>query len=110
MSEMKLTERGFRYLNFEDGHGEKCSIQKSSQAFVDAIWFGADELGIKHFVPYRTPDSWEDVDVEKLLGVTKENGQSIIGNNRVLLTRVMVENLLPILQEFVETGELPPPE
>lgn len=41
---MKLnkTERGFSVLEFFDRYGEHCSLQKSSLATEDAIWFGRD--------------------------------------------------------------------
>ena len=101
------TERGFAYQKFEDQYGEKCSIQKSSLATEDCIWFGFDEINLKHFVPFRTPESWQDVDLDKLLGVTPDNRQSDIANSRMHLSRDMVADLLPVLQHFVDTGELP---
>lgn len=98
-------ERGFAYINFTDGYS-KCSIQKSSSV-DDAIWFGSDDLGLKHFIPYGQPESWRDVDVNELLGITPENGQNFVANTRMYLSRELVEELLPILQHFVDTGELP---
>ena len=43
---MKRTQRGFAYDEFEDLYGAKCSIQKSSLATDDAIWFGIDNKNI----------------------------------------------------------------
>lgn len=50
--------------------GAECSIQASSIATEDAIWFG-------------------------------------VVNNRMHLTRERVAELLPVLQHFVSTGDLP---
>lgn len=36
---IKTTERGFDLIEFVDCYGEKCNIQKSSLAEVDAIWY-----------------------------------------------------------------------
>lgn len=103
--ETQHTERGFAYIEFHDGHN-KCSLQKSSSV-DDSIWFGSDDIELKHFVPYRQPDSWQDVDIEELLGITPENNQLVTANNRMHLSRELVKELLSILQHFVDTGELP---
>lgn len=42
MFEWKETARGFARATFEDFYKQKCSIQKSSLADVDAIWLGVD--------------------------------------------------------------------
>ena len=34
------TERGFDITEFTDLYGSKCSLQKSSLASQDAVWFG----------------------------------------------------------------------
>jgi len=75
---MKLTktERGFPVDRFTDRYGSECSIQKSSLAFEDCIWLGVDE------------------DFKGCEGV------------RMHLTREMVAELLPYLNQFVKTGEL----
>ena len=67
-----VTQRGFTVFSFKDRYDEPCSIQKSSLATEDAIWFGLDK-----------------------------------DNQRMHLTQDQVKSLLPILQTFAETGELP---
>lgn len=37
---VEKTERGFEIAEFADLNNKKCSIQKSSLAYVDAIWLG----------------------------------------------------------------------
>lgn len=76
------TERGFFRVDFDDRYGERCSIQKSSLATEDAIWLGQNEPTIN-----------------------KVTGE-IVGC-RMHLTQADVQWLLPVLQHFAETGELP---
>lgn len=38
-----ITVRGFDLITFEDRYGVNCSIQKSSLATEDAIWFGVED-------------------------------------------------------------------
>ena len=41
--EKSTTARGFSITEFSDQYGEKCSLQKSSLATEDCVWFGIDE-------------------------------------------------------------------
>lgn len=90
----KVTHRGFSYIEFKDRYGVECNIQKSSLATEDAIWFGCAEanpkvcIAGKGWVPFEVPS---DVSFD----------------TRMHLTQEQVKELLPILQEFVKTGELP---
>lgn len=98
------TERGFNIIEFHDRYNKACSIQKSSLAIEDAIWFGitnpepkimashAYNLGIKTDVAY----GWIDYPIPKEVNIS----------TRMHLTRNQVEELLPVLQKFVETGEI----
>jgi hypothetical protein len=99
---IKKTQRGFGIMNFKDQHGTECSIQKSSSAMQDCIWFGSNKIGLKEFVAYRQPSAW--VDRDDVDEHTMEH--HFVANNRMHLTRKQVAKLLPILQKFVETGEL----
>lgn len=93
------TQRGFSYLEFKEKGGELCSLQKSSSAFEDSIWLGANKLGVKEF---KAGTGWidrTDIDVH-----TPEH--HFVGNNSMHLTREMVEKLIPVLQHFVETGDI----
>jgi len=96
--ELKTTHRGFPYVEFEDKYNHKCSLQKSSLAFEDCIWLGVDDPepkilasqtkeGGNGWVPYPIPS-----DVELC--------------TRMHLTKDQVRELLPILQRFVDTGEV----
>lgn len=79
---LELTARGFAHANFKDQYDANCSIQKSSLATEDCIWLGVDDEPQRHHV------------TQEWLG------------QRMHLTREMVAVLLPLLQRFVETGEL----
>lgn len=92
--EMQVTNRGFRYTEFTDRNGTKCSLQESSLATEPAIWFGASNLEVKEFTPGR---GWNVVELSK---------GDVIGNQRMHLTQEQVRALLPMLQRFAETGEL----
>lgn len=88
------TERGFDVITFTDFYDKECTIQKSSLATDDAIWLGAAEIGLRHFRPGQ---GWVDVDL---------GSEHYVANNRMHLTREQVQDLLPFLQKFAETGEL----
>ncbi len=79
--ELVPTGRGFLKGNFKDRYGEDCSIQESSLASEDCIWLGCDLL--------TEPSTLKPVGA------------------RMHLTRAMVEDLLPLLKHFAETGRLP---
>lgn len=99
MSEVKYNQRGFAYSEFKDRNGVECSIQKSSLATEDAIWFGANKMDIKEFTAFK---GW--VDHPEFDESTIEH--HFVGNNRMHLTRQQVMDILPTLMTFVSTGEL----
>jgi len=101
--EVKQTSRGFYYYEFTAADGEKCNIQKSSSAMDDYIWFGYEKIGLKGFIPFGDP-AWRDVTEQQIK--EKFGFENIIANNRMHLSREQVKNLLPILQKFVDTGEI----
>ena len=72
------TNRGFALNTFEDEYQRNCSIQKSSLDTKNCIWFGVDS------------------DAEG----------NEVNNGRMHLSQSQVKKLLPILNKFVETGEL----
>lgn len=96
--ERKTTRRGFPLCEFRDLYGAKCSIQKSSLATDDAIWLGID-----------------DADPQILASKVVEGGtgwvkypipEDVLLTTRMHLNREQVFELLPILQRFVDTGEI----
>lgn len=79
MIEFRKTDRGFIIGEFKDRYGINCSIQESSLATEYAIWLGCNE------------------------GV-HTNNECLA---RMHLTQEQVGHLLPVLQYFLDTGELP---
>lgn len=71
------TRRGFPLISFTDHYGVACTLQQSSLATEDAVWFGPTE---------------------------PLDGQPY---SRAHLTREMVAALIPALEHFVRTGVLP---
>lgn len=98
---IKTTQRGFAIGKFKDERGTECSIQKSSSAEKECIWLGAKKIGLKEFVAYGNP-AWKDRD--EFDEHTMEHHFS--ANTRMHLTRNQVKKLIPILQKFVDTGDI----
>jgi hypothetical protein len=76
----KDTSRGFKRGTFKDRYGADCSIQKSSLAFEDCVWLGANEI--------TAPAGAEPI------------------NTRMHLTREMAGVVAAQLMAFYVTGEL----
>ena len=96
--EICKTERGFDLIEFRDLYEKSFSIQKSSLATQNAIWFGID-----------------DAEPKILASKTMEGGTGWVKypipgdvsiNTRMHLNREQVKELITILQKFVDTGEI----
>lgn len=79
------TPRGFRNLAFTDIDEQSCSLRISSLASERALWFGLD-------IP--------QAEAERIIA----DGKML--RNRMHLTQAMIQELLPPLRCFVETGHL----
>lgn len=99
---MNITEgktgRGFAIIEFEDRYGEKCSIQKSSLATENAIWFGTNDANPRVMASSIDPDAtgWVKYHIP----------DDVLLSTRMHLTQEQVQELLPILTHFAQTGEL----
>lgn len=91
--ELHPNSRGFLRADFVDEYGAACSIQKSSLATADAIWLGIDRVTPQVLV---AGEGWKDVPLP----------DGALSSGRMHLTREQVAALLPLLQRFVDTGEL----
>lgn len=99
-----VTQRGFGIINFTDRYGEGCSIQKSSLASEDAIWFGIDDPAPK-IMASQAP--LHGVDTDATVGwVEYPIPKEVLVSTRMHLTREQVAELLPVLQHFVATGDV----
>lgn len=109
MSGMKIkfgkTDRGFAAIGFTDRYGSECSIQKSSIVEDDAIWFGIDDANPQILATQAASHGVKTV--ESVGWVKYPIPDDVLLATRMHLTRRQVEALMPILQHFVETGEVP---
>lgn len=99
------TERGFSLLTFSDLYGTVGTVQKSSLATTDAIWLGVKELKAEVSVHDATKMG---LDISKAVNgwVPYELPPEVIAHQRLHLNQEQVAELIPILQKFVDTGEL----
>lgn len=98
--EKQYTHRNFPYYNFVDRNGIACSIQKSSLAFENAIWLGADKIELKEFISGKgwvDRNEFDDIDSIE---------HHFSANTRMHLTQDQVKKLLPLLQKFADIGEI----
>lgn len=98
----RRTERGFNIANFTDRYGVSCSIQESSLATEACIWLGCDDANPQMFVPNGKPTAWRPLPLPEL-----PPGGDFSFNTRMHLSQDQVAELIPLLQHFVDTGELP---
>lgn len=90
----KTTKRDFNHTEFQDGHGVKCSAQEASFGEKPAIWLGCNKADPEHLVPGK---GWRPVEMP----------EEYLANTRMYLTQELAANLIPILEYFRDTGELP---
>lgn len=93
--QIEQTARGFDYSDFTDKYGVKCSIQKSSAASEPCIW-----LGVKNAA--TNAKIMTDHSGRQPYNIPKE----VLLHDRMYLNRKHVAELIPLLQKFVDTGEL----
>ena len=94
----RYTPRGFALIEFSDRKQNECSIQKSSLATEDAIWMGINNAN---------PQIMASSVVEGGVGwVSYPLPEGVNLTTRMELTQEQVRELLPILEHFIETGEL----
>jgi len=98
------THRGFNGFDGVDLYGEKFSIQKSSLATDDAIWFGIDDpnpqvmASQSYLVGVETTETcgWVEYPIP----------HQVMINARMHLNKEQVKEIIGILQKFVDTGDV----
>lgn len=92
--DLRITGREFIRGDFKDGNGVACSIQESSAAEKPYLWLGCNEPNPQQFPgngtgwhPYALPDN-------------------VHCTTRMHLTQEHAAALIPLLQRFVEHGDL----
>lgn len=96
MIELKPTSRGFNRGDFKDRYGHSCSIQMSSLATEACIWLGLNNPDLQDGRGMPS-EGWKEFKLP----------EGVLGFSRMHLTQAHVKALLPLLQHFAETGELP---
>jgi hypothetical protein len=89
------TDRGFKHIAFTDVDGTACHVLESSNAEQACIRIGAKDIGLKRLV-YGS--GWVPIPLDTGIHVA---------NTTMHLSRDMIKELLPVLQHFAETDELP---
>lgn len=98
------TDRGFKLIEFTDRYDAKCTIQKSSLATEEAIWFGVHDAAPKILANHAAAAG---IETDQVTGwIEYPIPKQVLISTRMHLTQRQVKKLLPILQRFVETGEL----
>ena len=92
------TGRGFAICTFMDRNGKEISLQKSSIATEECIWFGPNNPEPILLVPR------EDGQGGKWIPVPFPEGTSF--HTRAHLTREQIKELLPYIQKLEDTGEI----
>lgn len=102
--EKTTTQRGFSLYEFDDSNGEGCTVQKSSSASEPKIW-----LGITDPNPIIKAQDAKRLEISTSVewgwvGYPLPKGVEI--STRIHLNQEQVAELIPILQKFVDTGEI----
>lgn len=113
MIDMECNVRGFRFWEFKDANGEKCSIQERSSV-SPCLWLGLDDVRPKAMsiaVPGLPPPVWKPDE-----GSTKTSGWSscvlpstVHCFGRMHLDQKMALELAALLYHFARHGALPEP-
>jgi len=98
------TNRGFKVIEFLDRYDVKCSIQKSSIATEDCIWFGVNNCKPK--ILATEAHQFGIITKETTGWVGYPIPPEVLLTKRMHLNVEQVKKLIPILQKFVETGEV----
>jgi len=94
------TNRGFTIYPFVDRYEVPCSLQESSLATEACVWLGVDKLKLQ-------VKGWHPEWPERYRDMTEEEQKNILVAGRMHLTQELAAELIPLLQHFVDTGELP---
>lgn len=93
-----ITNRGFKYVEFEDISGDSCSLQESS-SYEPRIWLGKNNVVPRLFLPDidKTKTGWINYPIPDYVKIFA----------RMELNQEQVKELLPYLEYFAEHGVLP---
>lgn len=106
LSKVSHTGRGFAISEFTDSYGVKFRIQKSSAASDDYIWLGPSNGSISIQKPKESGYGFDWVALDKKALQESLNTTTVLFNDNLHLSRKDVRKILPLLERFVETGDL----
>lgn len=92
--EIGKTERGFDFYSFTDANGERCTLQKSSSGNDELVWLGVEGKVLR------------SSGIEGVGMIPVPLNEEFLVIARMHLNREMARKLLPMLQNFVEIGEM----
>lgn len=98
------TTRGFKTIFFKDRYSSQCSIQESSLATEEAIWIGIDDAD--PLIMASDAPKYSIATTETTGWVPYPIPPEVLLSTRMHLTREQVADLIPILQKFVDTGDI----
>jgi hypothetical protein len=91
-------------VEFVDYYDKICSIQISSLATDDCIWLGINDVEPQIMASDAAKLGIETT--EKVGWIKYPIPDEVLLSSRMHLSREQVAEILPILQKFVETGEI----
>ena len=100
----ETTSRGFAIGKFADLYGAECSIQKSSLANDDAIWLGVDNANPQLLA--SEAEAHGIVTAKTTGWIPYPISEDVLLTTRMHLSRDQAAELIPILQKFVDTGDI----
>ena len=101
MNLAKTKRGGWDVIEFEDLYGHSCSIQMSSLATIEAIWIGVNNPEVK----VLAREICEDQNVAGWATIPLPENFTI-QPSRMHLSRDQAAALIPVLQQFVNTGAI----
>jgi hypothetical protein len=100
------TQRGFGKVEFQDGYGNRCSIQQSSSAMDNYLWIGCDDAANTAVVmAVHAADVGVKTD-ERNGWVPYPIPKQVLIHDRMHLNRADVRKLVKRLNIWLKTGEL----
>lgn len=108
------TNRGFVYWEDTDSYGLQFSIQKSSAATEDRIWFGVNNVKPKVMASevLENPEKYSIVEYQKALvaggigWVDYYIPDTVLLSSRIHINQEQAKDIIEVLQRFVDTGEV----
>ena len=104
MLKLQKTGRGFDLIIFNDEYGNLCSLQESSLATKDCVWFGINDADPQILA---SDASKLNIETNKTTGrIDYKLPEEVELKTRMHLSRDQVKQLLPHLIRFADSGDI----